>query len=151
MRQGCIISPDLFSLYSEIIMRHITDMPGISVGGHNINNLRYADDTILIATNERDLQALIDRIVDKSEIMGLSPNKKKTEVMITSKKNNQLKCSIMVDGTILKQVNNFKYLGTVITSDGRCTTEVKCRIGQAKVAFKKNEKHFMPQKPFYGN
>jgi ribosome-interacting GTPase 1 len=69
-------------------MKHITDMPGISIGGHNINNLRYPDDMILIATNEKDLQALIDRIVDKSEIVGLSLNKKKMEVMITSKKNN---------------------------------------------------------------
>jgi hypothetical protein len=43
----------------------------------------------------------------------------------------------MVGGTILKQVNKFKYHGTAITSDGRCTTEVKCRIGQAKVAFQK--------------
>jgi hypothetical protein len=99
------MSPDLFSLYSEIIMRHITDMPLISIG-HNINNLRYADDTILKATNEKDLQALNDMIVDKSEIMGLCLNKKKTEVMITLKKNNELKGSIMVDGTILKQVNN---------------------------------------------
>jgi hypothetical protein len=43
-------------------------MPGISIGGHNINNLRYADDTILIASNEKDLQALIDRIVDESKL-----------------------------------------------------------------------------------
>jgi hypothetical protein len=61
----CQLQKDLFSLYSEIIMRHITDMPGISIGGHNINNLRYADDTILIATNEKDLPALIDRIKAK--------------------------------------------------------------------------------------
>ena len=47
VRQGCVMSPDLFSLYSEVIMRNIENMPGIAVGGHNINNLRYADDTYL--------------------------------------------------------------------------------------------------------
>jgi hypothetical protein len=76
-------------------------------------------------------------IVDKSEIIGLHLNKNTTKIMIKSKKSNELKCSIIIDGTILKQVNNFTYLGTAITSDGRFTTEGKCRIGQAKVAFKK--------------
>jgi hypothetical protein len=61
---------------------------------------------------------------------------KKTEAMITAKKNNELKWRIMVVGTILKQVNNFKYLGTAITLNSRCTAEVKCRIGQAKAALK---------------
>ena len=49
VRQGCVMSPYLFSLYSEIIMREISDMKGIIVGGQNINNLRYADDTVLLA------------------------------------------------------------------------------------------------------
>ena len=57
------MSPELFSLYSEIIRRKLEDLPGISVDGININNLRYADDTILIATNEKDLQTLVDTIV----------------------------------------------------------------------------------------
>jgi hypothetical protein len=70
-------------------------MTGISIAGHNINNLRYIDDTTRISTNENDMQTLIDTIVDKSEIMGLRLNKKKTQVMKTSKKNKELKCSIM--------------------------------------------------------
>ena len=49
VRQGCVLSPDAFGLYGEIIMRSIADAPGISIGGHNINNIRYADDTVLLA------------------------------------------------------------------------------------------------------
>ena len=49
VRQGCVLSPDLFSLYSEIIMRNIEGQLGIRVGGHNMINLRYADDTVLIS------------------------------------------------------------------------------------------------------
>ena len=60
VRQGCVLSPDLLSLYSEMIMRHIQELPGIKVGGQCINNIRYADDTVLIATSENDLQALVD-------------------------------------------------------------------------------------------
>ena len=135
VRQGCVLSPDLFSLYSEVIMRKIENMPGVAIGGHNINNLRYADDTVLIATSERNLQALVDTINEESEKLGLGLNKKKTETMVISKKKEIPRCKIQLNGTTLKQVENFKYLGVWITSDGRCATEIRSRIAQAKSAF----------------
>ncbi|GFO31938.1 retrovirus-related pol polyprotein from type-1 retrotransposable element r2 [Plakobranchus ocellatus] len=66
VRQGCVLSPDLFSLYSEIIMRNLENHPGIKVGGQNINNLRYADDTVLIAENKEDLQKLLNIVEEES-------------------------------------------------------------------------------------
>ncbi|GFO11605.1 retrovirus-related pol polyprotein from type-1 retrotransposable element r2 [Plakobranchus ocellatus] len=66
VRQGCGLSPDLFSLYSEIIMRNLENHPGIKVGGQNINNLRYADDTVLIAENKEDLQKLLNIVEEES-------------------------------------------------------------------------------------
>ncbi|GFO01374.1 retrovirus-related pol polyprotein from type-1 retrotransposable element r2 [Plakobranchus ocellatus] len=81
VRQGCVLSPDLFSLYSEIIMRNLENHPGIKVGGQNINNLRYADDTMLIAENKEDLQKLINIVEEESRKKGLELNSKKTEVM----------------------------------------------------------------------
>ena len=60
VRQGCVLSPDLFSLYTEMIMRHIKEMEGIRVGGVNVNNLRYADYTALLANEEKKLQDLLD-------------------------------------------------------------------------------------------
>ena len=60
VRQGCILSPDLFSSFSEIIIRSLDNLTGVSIGGHNINNLRYADDNILLAHTEEDLQALLN-------------------------------------------------------------------------------------------
>ena len=77
----------LFNLYSEIIMRSIQDMPGISVGGHNINNLRYADDTVLLAENEKHLQEMINIIAKESLNKGLSLNSRKTEVMVITRTN----------------------------------------------------------------
>jgi len=71
VRQGCVLSPDLFSLYTEMIMRHIKDLDGIRVGGVNINNLRYADDTAMIADDEQKLQELMDVVVEESEKKGL--------------------------------------------------------------------------------
>jgi hypothetical protein len=107
VRQGCVMSPELFSLYSEIIMRNLEDLPGISVGGININNLRFADDTILIATNEEDLQTLVDTIVRESSKMGLSLNKKKTEVMVTSNKETDIKSRIKVERNFSKAGHKF--------------------------------------------
>ena len=107
------------------------------MGGHIINNLRYADDTVLIARNETELQKLVDRVVTESNNKGLSLNIKKTEVMTISKKHILPKCTITVNETELRQVQQFKYLGVLVTSDGRCRSEIKSRIGQAKTSFLK--------------
>ena len=110
-------------------------MAGIKVGGINNNNIRYADDTALIATSQVNLQRLVDRVVVESTAYDMEVNVKKTECMVMTKKESVPECRITIKGEMVKQVNNFKYLGSNITSDERCVTEVKCRIVQAKRAF----------------
>ncbi|GFN87694.1 hypothetical protein PoB_001420000 [Plakobranchus ocellatus] len=90
VRQGCV----LFSLYSEIIMQNLENHPGIDVGGQNINNLRYADDTVLIAENKEDLQKLLNIVEEESRKKGLELNSKKSEVMVISRKQESPKCDI---------------------------------------------------------
>ena len=63
VRQGRDLSPNLFNLYSERIFGELAAMPGLVVGGTNINNLRYVDDTVLIATSQDQLQVLVDNVV----------------------------------------------------------------------------------------
>ena len=130
-----MLSPELFSLYSEIILRTIKDRPEIRIRGANINNLRYADDIVLIAGREEELQDLVHTINQESGIMGLSPNIKKTETMAISKKKDPPTCAIRIGNKLLKQVHNFKYLGTRISADGKCKAEVTARIMQEKKVF----------------
>ena len=135
------MSPDLFSLYTEVIMRNIKEMEGFSVGGVNINNLRYADDTIIIADSEQKLQNLMDVIVDESGNKGLDINKEKSYVVFgISKKAENPNCSIRVKGDVLKQNQEFKYLGSWVTSDGKSDKEIRHRIGMAKRAYRKMER-----------
>ena len=70
VRQGCALSPSLFNLYTEKIFREIEDMEGVNVGGHNINNLRYADDMSLLALEEQKLQNLLTTVNDKGKLYG---------------------------------------------------------------------------------
>ena len=137
VRQGCVMSPDLFTLYGEVIMREIETIEGFSIGGRNLNNVRYADDTVLIADSVEKLQELVSVVKAASEDKGLKINIEKTECMVVTKLNEAPDCSIRIQQELVKQVEKFKYLGSTVTADARCTTEIKARIGIAKTAFRK--------------
>ncbi len=140
VRQGCVASPHLFALYTEMVMRSIDGKGGLKVGGTVINNLRYADDTVIIAESEAELQQLMDIVVQESEKKGLYLNSAKSFTMVFSKAVVIPKCTITVHGNNLGQVNKFIYLGSMFTSDGRCEQDVRRRIGIAKSAFTSLEK-----------
>ena len=125
------------SLHSKIILRNVNDMPGIKIGGRNISNLRYADDTVLIAEKEQDLQKLVTNVVEESKKLGLTMNSRKTETTLITKSKERTKCTLKIEDEYLRQVEKFKYLGSVATSDGKNEHEIRIRIGQAKTAFNK--------------
>ena len=84
VRQGCILSPCLFNLYAEYIMRNAgleEAQVGIKIAGRNINNLRYADDTTLMAEGEEELKSLLMKVKEESEKVGLKLNIQKTKIM----------------------------------------------------------------------
>ena len=74
VRQSCVLLPHFFSLCSEKIMSTVQDLEGVQIGDMNINNLRYADDTALIADSNEKLQKILNRLVLESEKMGLAIN-----------------------------------------------------------------------------
>jgi exonuclease III len=142
VRQGCVISPLLFNLYSEFMIREaMEDMEGISVGGVNITNLRYADDAVLVADKRKKLQAMIDRLNDTCKEYGMEINVKKTKVMIMNKEetSNNLQSSISLNNVPLEQVSRFKYLGSWISDDAKCEEDIRARVGMAKAAFWQNK------------
>ena len=110
------------------------------MGGHVINNLRYADDTVIIAESKNQLQQLMDTVVEESEAKGVFMNSAKSFTMVFSKSEVGHTCKITVHGNTLEQVNRFVYLGNLFTSDGRCEQDVQQRIAIAKSAFTSLEK-----------
>ena len=107
VRQGCVLSPHLFNLYTEKIFKEIEVMEGVNVGGHNINNLRYADGTTLLALEEQKLQNLLTTVNDKGKLYGMEINVMKTKSMVASKKQETPKVSIKLDGTAIEQVEKW--------------------------------------------
>ena len=108
--QGCIVSPCLFNLYVEYIMRNagLDEAPaGIKITGRNINNLRYADDTTLMAESEEELKSLLMKVKEESEKVGLKLNIQKTRIMASG--------SItlwQIDGETVETVADFIFGGT---------------------------------------
>ena len=84
VRQGCILSPCLFNLYAEYIMRNAgleEAQAGINIARRNINNLRYGDDTTVMAESEEELKSLLRKVKEESEKVGLKLNSQKTKIM----------------------------------------------------------------------
>ena len=101
----------MFNLYTEFIFRETEHIPGLNVNGHNINSLRYADDTVLFAEDEEGLQKLLTAVQQVSEKYGLLMNLKKTKVMVLTKCKDVPKVTIKLDEKRIEQVNSFTYLG----------------------------------------
>ena len=121
--QGCILSPCLFNLYAEYIMRNAgleEAQAGIKISGRNINNLRYADDTTLMAESEEELQSFLMKVKEESEKVGLKLNVQKTKIMASGPTT-----SWEIDGETVETVSDFIFLGSKITADGDCSHEIK--------------------------
>ena len=144
VRQGCVLSPNLFNLYTEKIFREVEDMKGVNNGGVNINNLRYVGDTVLLAEGPLFLQALLTAVNEKGKPYGMEMNIIKTKSMVISRKKSVPNISISVEGKPIQQVDRMVYLGYMATEDGKCDKEIK-RIGIARTAFESMAKTLTPR------
>ena len=93
---------------------------GIKIAGRNINNLRYADDTTLMAESEEELKSLLMKVKEESEKVGLKFNIQKTKIMISGPIT-----SWQIDGETIETVTDFIFLGSKITADGDCSHKIK--------------------------
>ena len=129
VRQGCILSPCLFNFYAEYIMRNTgleEAQAGIKIARRNINNLRHADDTTLMAESEEELKSLLMQMKEESEKVSLKLNIQKTKITAPGSIT-----SWQIDG---ETVTNFILGGSKITADGDCSCEIKrCLLLRRKV------------------
>ena len=124
--QGCILSSCLFNLYAEYIMQNARldeAQAGIKIARRNINNLRYADDTTLMAESKGGLKSLLMKVEEESEKADLKCNVQNTKIMASSSIT-----SWQIDGEAVEAVADFISLGSRITADGDCSHEIKRRL-----------------------
>ena len=118
-----MLSPCLFNLYAEYIMRNAgleEAQAGIKIARRNINNLRYAEDTTLMAESEEELESPLKKVKEESEIAGLKLNIQKTKIMVSGPIT-----SWQIDGETVETVSDFIFVGSKITADGDCSHEIK--------------------------
>ena len=122
VRQGCILSPCLFNLYAEYIMRNAgldEAQAGIEIARRNISNLRYADDITIMAESE-ELKSLLMKVKEENEKVGLKLSIQKTKIMASGPIT-----SWQIDGETVETVRNFILGGSKIIADGDCSHEIK--------------------------
>ena len=124
--RGCILSPCLFNLHAEYIMRNAgleEAQAGIKIAGRHINNLRYADDMTLMAESEEELKSLLMKVKEESEKVSLKLNIQKTKIMAS-----RPITSWQIDGETKETVTDFILRGSKIIADGDCSHEIKRRL-----------------------
>ena len=123
LHQGCILSPCLINLYAEYIMwnaRLDESQAGIKIAVRNINNLRYADDTTLMAESKEELKSLVMKMKEESENAGLKLNIQKTMIILSGPIT-----SWQIDGEKMETLADFIFLGSKITVDDEYNHEIK--------------------------
>ena len=126
VHQGCILPLCLFNLYAEYIMRKVgldEAQAGIKIARRNINNLRYTDDTTLMAESGEELKSLLMAVKEESEKVGLKLNVQKTKIMVSGSIT-----SWQIGGETVETVIDFILGDSKITADGDCSHEIKRRL-----------------------
>ena len=133
MRQGCILSPTLYNIYSEEAFKNFGKNKGTKIGGQTINRIMYADDTAILSESKQELEELIKELMEKGREFGLTINFSKTKIMKVSR-TGEKETSLFIEGKELKSVTSFEYLGVIFQNDNKEATEFR-RIAMAKQAF----------------
>ena len=147
VHQGCILSPYLFNLYAEYIMRNTgldEAQAGIKIARRNINHLRYADNTSLMAESEEELNSLLMKVKEDSEKAGLKLNIQKTKIMASGPIT-----SWQIDGETVETVTDFILGGSKITVDD-CSHEIKT-LAPWKKSYDQPRQHIKKQRCCFGN
>lgn len=143
VRQGCSLSPLIFNVYIEGAIKKIiqSSNQGVNFNGERIMFVRFADDIAALAESSYDLEKLLNIMNNTFQEFAMSINTKKTKVITTEKRPTTQK-QIQLNGTVVERVNSFRYLGSLITADSRCTSDIKSRIAIAKTAFNQKKHIF---------
>lgn len=138
VRQGCVLSPLLFNVYSEYIFREaLEDVDeGILLNGKRLNNIRYADDTVIMAGDLNGLQQLMNRVYSVSLEYGLDINVNKTKYMVISKSQIPQE-HLTLNQLQIERVGKYTYLGTTLNDQWDHSQEIRCRIEKARAVFLK--------------
>ncbi|KAI3361792.1 hypothetical protein L3Q82_002133 [Scortum barcoo] len=125
LRQGCPLSPVLFIIFMDRISRRSQGPEGVRFGNHRISSLLFADDVVLMASSGQDLQHVLERFAAECEAAGMRISTSKSEAMVLDRK--RVACPLQVGGEVLPQVEEFKYLGVLFTSEGKIEREIDRR------------------------
>ena len=148
VHQGCILLLCLFSLYAEYIMQNARldeAQARIKIAGKNIN-LRYADDTTLMAKSKEELRSLLMKVKEESEKAGLKLNIQQTKIMASGPIT-----SWEIDGETTETVSDFIFLGSKITADGDCSHEIKRHLDPWKKSYDQPREHIKKQRRYFAN
>ena len=119
---------------------------GIKIAGRNINNLRYADDTIVMGESEEEQKSLLMKVKEESENVGLKLNIQKTKIMASSPIT-----LWQIDGETMETVRDFIFLGFKVTADGDCSHEIKRHLLLGKKSYDQRRQNIKKQRHYFAN
>ena len=135
VRQGCVLSPDLFGLYTGGVFGGVRDVGGIDIGGVSVGSLGCAGDTVLLAGGPVFLQALLTAVGERGGPCGVEVSVIGARSMVMGRRRPAPEVGISVEGRPIQQVDRMVYLGCMAAGDGECGREIKGRVGIAGTAF----------------